>query len=77
LVALSVLLLVVPVLAINGSAVNASIAGQGGDLSLQSAADSEEPTCGNGTCDPDEDVFSCPEDCPPVCGNGVLEPTEE
>jgi cysteine-rich repeat protein len=36
-----------------------------------------EEYCGNGTCDPDEDVFSCPEDCSPVCGNGVLEPTEE
>ncbi len=31
--------------------------------------------CGNGTCDADEDVFSCPADC--TCGNGVCDAGED
>ncbi len=27
--------------------------------------------CGNGTCDPNEDGTSCPEDCPAGCGDGT------
>jgi hypothetical protein len=35
--------------------------------------------CGNGVCEPGEDMKSCPKDCPvgPVCGNGVCEVGED
>jgi hypothetical protein len=38
----------------------------------------QPPFCGNGICEPGEDSFNCPIDCPvpPFCGNGICEPGE-
>ncbi|MGM0597562.1 MAG: hypothetical protein ACQES9_11035 [Myxococcota bacterium] len=33
--------------------------------------------CGDGVCDADEDIDTCPEDCGPVCGDGYCEGDED
>jgi parallel beta-helix repeat protein len=32
---------------------------------------SQESFCGNMICEPDEDIYSCPQDCPGYCGDGI------
>jgi hypothetical protein len=35
------------------------------------------PVCGDGICEGDETIATCPEDCTPECGNGIVEQGEE
>lgn len=39
-------------------------------------AEERESTCGNGVCDPGENVQTCPQDCDVIgfCGDGVIQP---
>ena len=36
-----------------------------------------EYVCGNGVCEPGEDVSNCPQDCPGYCGDGICNPYYE
>ncbi len=44
-------------------------------LTLPGSQPCADPYCGDGRCDPDESLLTCPEDCTP-CGNGICAPDE-
>jgi hypothetical protein len=50
------------------------------DIDGDGIGDACDPSeCGNGTCEPGENINNCPNDCtpPPICGNGILQQGEQ
>lgn len=37
----------------------------------------QQPSCGDGQCQPPEDCNTCPQDCGNCCGNNRCEPPED